>query len=426
MLSRLWSLRRERPLFVWSSIALLALLLVYPLVDWYLRSTGIAPGFGFWDFGVYDNAVERWRAGEPLYVPNESGGYHGSYLYPPAFLLLIWPFALLSFQNGAVAWELFSVLLLWAGLQRIISGLGGDLSRWERGLLLWALLGFQPLLLSVKLGQVAAFFTAMLCFALVAIVGHASEHRVSGAFTGFVGVLKLPYAPSGAYLLRDRRRLAGAAGLTVALGLLSVLYFGLDTHLGYIEVLQWGIGGSGGSRSPRLWLPPYYRPLYAVEYLAGATASLTVRLGIVAWIVLVTLLAVDEPVDRETFALGVAAVPLLSPRTYTYYLVALLPAIVVLLAVELERCRGRDLEGSRGGLPTVPIVATALLQVHAYGLKFLVDHLPAWLPARSALIALAPVLQPGLWGNLLLVGLAATRVAHAASLPRVIRLRLGE
>jgi hypothetical protein len=52
-----------------------------------------------------------------------------------------------------------------------------------------------------------------------------------------------------------------------------------------------------------------------------------------------------------------------------------------------------------------------LLGSQAYGLKYLVDHLPAFVPAREWVIHnLVPVLQPGLWGNLILLGLAAHRV----------------
>ena len=414
LLARLWARRRVRPRLVAAALLLGTLLFAYPLLDLWLREAGVASPFRFYDFGAYSGAVDRWRAGEPIYVRNEDGGYHGSYLDPPLTLWLFRPFVdLFGFREAAMAWQAASVVLLWVGLDGLAASLGARLAWWERGLALWALLGFHPLLLSAKLGQTAAFQTALLCLAFVGLVrGRGSDGRrvgglpprlaglASGALTALVGFVKLPYATAGAHLLRDRDRLAGAViGCGLLLGL-SVAAFGLDAHLRYLDVLAWGAAQGSGTRPPTRWLSPYYRPL---SWLPAATAIRLLLVGVVAG---AAALAADA--DRETFVLGVAGVPLLAPKTYTYYLLALVPAAVVLVALELERTDGR---------PALPVLGVFLAACHAYGLKLAVDVLPGAVPGFAALEPLYYLLQPGLWGNLLVFGLALVRVLERVSLP---------
>jgi len=416
LFARLRARRRDHPRLVAAALLLGALLFAYPFVDYWLRGAGIASPFRFFDFGAYSGAVERWHAGKPIYVPNEDGGYHGTYLYPPFTLWVFEPFAeLLEFREAAMAWQAVSLVLLWVGLDGLASSLGARLAWWERGLLLPALLGFHPLVLSVKLGQTAAFQTALLCLAFVGLArGHdgrltgrlpaRAASLASGALTALVGLFKLPYATAGAHLLRDRDRLAGAVlggGLLVGL---SVAVFGLDAHLRYLDVLAWGATQGGGTRPPTLWLSPYYRPL---SWLPLATA---VRVGLILAVAGAAALAADA--RREAFALGVAGIPLLAPKTYTYYLVALVPAAMVLVAVELERTDGR---------PALPVFGVLLASVHAYGLKVFVDVLPELVPGVAALEPLYYLLQPGLWGNLLVFGLALARTLEAVSVPERMR-----
>lgn len=414
LLARLWGRRHDHPRLVVAVLLLGGLLFVYPFLDYWLRDIGIASPFRFVDFGAYAGAVNRATAGGRIYVPNENGGYHGTFLYPPFAVWLFQPFAdPFGFREGALAWQAVSVALLWVGLDGLASSLGARMAWWERGLLLPVLVGFHPLLLSVKLAQTAAFQTALLCLAFVGLV-RGSDGRLtgrlpdrtaslaSGAGTAIVGLFKLPYATAGAHLLDDRDRLAGAVLGGGLLLCLSISAFGLDAHLQYLDVLAWGAAQGGGTRPPTLWLPPYYRPL---SWLPLATV---VRIGLIVLVAGCATLATDS--HREVFALGVAGVPLLAPKTYTYYLVALLPAAVVLVAVELERADGR-------GRPALPAFGVLFAATHAYGLKLVVDVLPDVVPGFAALEPLYFLLQPGLWGNLLVFGLALVRSAERVSLP---------
>ena len=387
LLRRLLASRDERPGFVAVSLLAGLALATYPAVDWYLRAVDIAPRFGFWDFGAYSAAVDRWAAGESLYVPNDDGGYHGSYLYPPVALLAFAPFLLtLPFRPAVLLWTAVTIALLWVALQRLATALGATLHPIERLGALPLVVGFHPVLLSVKLGQTAAALGALLTFAASASLRGRSY--LSGALTACCGVVKLPYAPAGAHLLDGRDRFVGAVAGGVALLLLSLFFFGVDTHHTFLDVLAWGIDEGSAARSPTVWLPPYYRPFYDVPY------SLAIRIA-ASLAIVVGVLRADGAV-REVTALGFAAVPLLAPLTYAYYFAAAVPAVVLLVAAELDRPAGR---------PALPVVGLLLLQAHSYGLRWAGMVAPEWVPGV--------LLQPGLYGNLLLVGLAGVRVAVA-------------
>lgn len=402
VLRSLWRLRERHPTFVVVATLVCLGLFAYPFVDLALRSAEVAPQFNFWDFGAYNTAINRWLAGESVYVRNDAGGFHGTYLYPPVVLLLFLPFTALTFNAAALAWELSAVLFLWGSLQLAVGALGLDLRWWERLALLWLLLGFQPLLLGVKLGQTPAFLTGLLCLALAFALAdeRGGNEFVSGFLTALAAGVKLPYAPAGAHLLRGRRRFFGAIAGGVVFVTASVAVFGPATNGQFLDVLAWGLDAGSSARSPRLWLPPYYRPFFAVPH---ATA---IRVLLAGGISAAVLLA-GPGVERESFALGAAAVPLLAPQTYAYYFVAAIPAVVALVAAELDR-RGR---------PTLPLVGLVLLGIHSYGLKLLTESLPSWIPPSPEWAVLLTAVQPGLWGNWLLVGLAGVRVLEAVERP---------
>lgn len=426
MLSALWARRRDRPLFVAVTLGTLAVLLVYPVVDLWLRAeTAFAEEFVFRDFTAYERAVERWQAGESIYRRRADGGFWGTYLYPPVAILLFLPFvSLFDHRTAPMVWLGVSALLLWVGLQALVSELGYDLRVYERVGLAWLIAGFHPVILGAKLGQTALFTTALLSFAAAAMIrGERGESRTdgpprskrgalwsyaSGAFTAVVGIVKFAYAPVGAHLLRSRERMAGALLTVPPVAWASIRFFGLEAHRTYVAVLQWGVGkGSGGARSPTLWLPPYYKPL------SWFPASQALRaLACLAVIGLAVLAAARA--RRLVFALGVTAFPLLTPQTYVYYLAALLPAAVILLAEEVER----------DGRPVLVVAGVLLAHGQSYGLKFLVHNVPDAVPAFEALEPHYLLLQPGLWGNALLFGLAAVRVAQTVESPAVVADRL--
>lgn len=409
----LWARRRRRPRFVAGSLLVLGFLLSYPALHWWLHSVGVAGGLEYYDLGAYRVAVENWQAGEPLYVPADDGGYHGSYLYPPVWVLLFWPLSKTAFETAGHVWNAASLGLLWIGLQAAVAAYGLQLAWYERGLLLWAIVGFYPVIISVRLAQVSVYLAGLLAVALAALV-YAERHDsaraqyASGVATALGGTMKLTYAPTGTPLLADRRRLVGAVVTGLALLAVSLAVFGVDAHRAYLDVLAWGKDWGIDPRHPRAWGPAYYRPLWilgTIDVLEGRL-GLVVRLSLAAGIAALAVLAADRDVDAEVFAMGVAAVPLVAPRAYSQDLAVFLPVVVVLLATELRRPPG-------DGRPLVPVVGLWLAAVHAYGLYAMVEVLPGRVPGGDLVAEASPLLQPGLWAAVLLLGLAAWRVGAA-------------
>lgn len=100
---RLWALRDDRPGFVLLVVFTLLVLATYPVIDWWLRAADIATQYTYHDFGAFSGDVNRWQAGEELYLQADDGGYRGTYLYPPIVLPLYLPFTWLDFT--AAGWR---------------------------------------------------------------------------------------------------------------------------------------------------------------------------------------------------------------------------------------------------------------------------------------------------------------------------------
>jgi len=410
---QLWSLRRDRPLLVVLSILTACVTLVWPIVDGLLQTSGpihVAP-YGFNDFGVYSGTVDAWLNGEEIYVENEDGGYHGSYLYPPFVLPLFYPFSWLGFEAGPVLLGAVSLFLLWVGIEAVAGTFGARLAVPERILLLFALFGFHPALWDFKWAQVSTLLAAVLCFAFLTHErgdrGYRGSTYLSGVLTTLGSSVKIFYATSGAHLLRDRRRFGAAIATAGALLAGSVLVFGVSTHLAYLDVLTWGKGWGTGQLAPAEWQTAYYRPFFLIDQLLDSIGLTPPDVWIIGATILGTLAVIglslaarDEPAAaRPTFALGVAVVPLLAPRAYTHDLVVMLLPAVIVLGLELER---------DDGLPWLPVLAVLLFHLHSPGTKLVIHLL-----GNSA----AVLLQPGVYGTFLLVGLASARVAEHASAP---------
>jgi hypothetical protein len=403
----LWERRREQPLFVALCIVTVAIVVVWPVVDALLARYELVhvTDYGFNDFGAYAGAVDNSVSGDaPIYTRNEDGGFHGSYLYPPYVLPLFYPFAKLGFETGPVLFGVFSLFLLYVGIEAVVAELGYSLTVPERIVLFFGLFGFHPALWDFKWGQVSTLLAALLCFAFYTHErgqrGHAASAYLSGLFTALAGGVKLFYATAGAHLLRNGRRFAG--GVVTGIGLLvsSLVVFGLDTHDLYLDVLTWGKGWGTDQLPPAEWQTAYYRPLFLLDQtiervglsLPDAWIPVAIVAGVLAVIGLTLRRRHNPHGSTLTFALGVAVIPLFAPRAYTHDLVVLLLPAVLLLSEELDR---------NDGLPWVPVLGVLLVHFQTYGTRAAIH-----LFDRSQ----AVLLQPGVYGTLLLVGLAAGRL----------------
>lgn len=422
---RLWALRRERPLFVLVSVLTLGALLCWLPLEHHLQNVGLGLPYSFNDFSAYTGALARWFDGGPLYLEQPGGGYHGEYLYPPITVLLFVPFKTTGFQTGAILFGATSIVLLWFGLTAMARTLGYRLRIWERLALLVAIAGFQPVIRNFRWAQTATFLTALLAFGFYlqergeatrsaytdALVSDRTRRRLrygSGALTTLGSSFKLFFATSGAHLLRDRDRLVGALATAGGLAAASLLVFGIETHRTYLDVLLWGKGW-GATRPLYLWdASAAYHPLHVFGEFALWLKILGV-LGVIG----LALAARDDrstAARRATFALGVAAVPLVAPQAASHDLVVLVVPAIVLLAGELDRPDGRA---------WIPVLSVLLVHLHRYALAFLTNP-DATYPGATVLYDFGAVLQPAMWGTFLLVGLAAYRVGEHASLPAAL------
>ncbi len=407
----LWKLRRKRPVFVLLTVVTILAMVCWPVADALLRRyevVHVSP-YGFNDFGAYKRAVGNWLSGDaPIYTEADDGGYHGSYLYPPFVLPLFYPFAQLGFETGPVLFGVLSLFLLWVGIEAVIEELGYGLTVLERIVLLFALFGFQPALWDFKWGQISTLLAALLCFAFYTHErgeqGHAGSQYLSGILTTLASSVKLFYATSGAHLLRSSKRFLAGVATGIVLILTSFVVFGLETHRLYFDVLRWGKGWGGQDRPPFETTTAHYRPMYVFhELFERVGLSLPDRvviaviiLGVIAVIGLVVATRHEPDASHLTFALGVAIIPLFAPRAYTHDLVVLLLPAILLLAHEIKR---------ENGYPWIPVLATLLIHFHAYGTRAAIH-----LFDRPT----AGMIQPGVYGTFLLVGLATARLLASA------------
>ena len=373
-----------------------------------LTTADITAGFSRTDFWVYWSTAGDWLDGESIYDPADP---FGGYLYPPIYLLFFTPFAMfLTLDGGYQLWMVLSIGGLWIAMQALIVTYVPTLNRLERIVIaigsLSLLFCFHPVWYGMRLGQVTISAAALVTIAVVAMERQASgaiHGAISGILTAVVGTVKLFYAPVGAHLLLSPLRFAWAllAGVLLLSG--SLLIFGMEVHLNYLEVLRWGEDwGEEPSHPASGWIPGYYRPFYYLGHAhlgdTGLPLSLLPRLIIVIGIISLAMWVRNEPADREIFALGIVAIPLLSPQISVHDFALLIPSFIMLTYIEVRR----------GGYPWIPIFAILLIHWQAYA-TFALANAPEWVMLAGVISTWSPLLQPGVYANFLLVGLAAGR-----------------
>ena len=183
-----------------------------------IRSYDAVGNLGY-DYLAYDLAVDRLLAGQPLYdaTATEFGPF-GLFFYPPPFLLLVLPVALLPQETAIWTW---TVLLVAA------SGAAVAVMPVVRRTFWWVLLLAAlswPLVYSIALGQVGAI--ALLLFA----IGWRwlDQPRPLGLSIGLGTVIKVqPALLIGWAVVTGRRQAAVVAvALVAVLGIVATLVTG--------------------------------------------------------------------------------------------------------------------------------------------------------------------------------------------------------
>src|SRR5437879_1776369 len=186
------------------------------------------------DFPVYHYAARKMlsRTG-PMYGPQSGIGWPQVYRYPPLFLLLFVPFALLPLRFAAILWAALKFTALGLLARALFSRLG------THGLV-WQLLSLLPALpylaLEFHYGNVQFFIFALAGAALLCLDERPALAAVALALAISVKVAPLFFVP---YLIvRKRIAVAGLAlALTAALTLLPAGYFGWHPNASLLH--QW-------------------------------------------------------------------------------------------------------------------------------------------------------------------------------------------
>ena len=296
----------------WLQIAAIASLVFF--VGPILLNAGATLGY---DYHAYANAADRLLHGQALYDPsvNVAGGF-AIYLYPPPFVALAVPFALLPASIAPAAWiaAMLIAFLVGAAVMPVRREV-----RWAI-----ALLGglSWPLAYSLKLGQVGP-----LLFLLFA-AGWRWLDRPGrlGALIALGTIVKVQPAILLVWAGLTRRwRAVGVAllvGLVAALG--ATLLTGLATWTDYLELLR-------RVTAPVTTAHNFTPGAIAFQLGASEGVASVIQLATTVGVVLVTVWAALRMPAEVGYLTAAIASQLLSPLLWDHYAMLLLLPVAWLL-----------------------------------------------------------------------------------------------
>lgn len=364
-----------------------------------LKLTGIADGTNFYDFGAYYNAAERVIHDYPLY--DWTSSYPGvttlpespdRYLYAPLVSVLFVPFGLLPFETAALAWSTLSIIVYLAGITVLIKSLTTSLSRREWAIIYTASLGFGPFVITFIAGQVTGILAGILCFVAARYHNHKGREALSSILTTVPVVFKAYYAPAGAPLLRDRRRLLSALASGTSIILIGVLIFGPQTTIEYLKVLAGGKGWGSAIDPPTTWNINNFHPFYYLD-----NTGYIIRVLFLATIATVAYRSRHyelEYMDLYMYSFGLLGIVLGAPVISTSGLIVTVPVILFLLMTTIH---------DQPGVFVGTLGATILIHIHPYTNEFLSSILFPALDVDRLAGVIIPVVQPAVWGVFLLL-----------------------
>jgi hypothetical protein len=270
-----------------------------------------------YDYQAYANAAERLLHGQPLYDPsvNVAGGF-AIYLYPPPFVLLALPFALLPASIGPTAWIASMAVAFLAGVALL------PVKREVR----WAivLLGglSWPLAYSLKLGQVGP-----LLFLLFAAGWRWLDRpgRLGTAIALGTIVKVQPAILLGWAAATRRWRAVGIALIVLLVAALgATLATGLATWSDYLDLLR---RVSAPVTTAHNFTPG------AIAFQLGAPVGIASAIQVAATVavLVVTVWAALRAPAEVGYLTAVTASQLLSPLLWDHYAMLLLLPVAWLL-----------------------------------------------------------------------------------------------
>ncbi len=341
----------ERQLRITYALAL-GLAVVYAALI--IRSADAVGTLGY-DYLAYDLAVDRLLAGQPIYdATAQEFGPFGLFFYPPPFLLLVLPVALLPQSLAIWTW---TVLLVVASLAAVaIMPIARRTFWW---VLLLAALSW-PLLYAIKLGQVGPI--ALLLFA----IGWRwlDQPRPLGLSIGLGTVIKVqPALLIGWAIVTGRRQAAVVAlALVVVLGIVATVVTGPGAWFDLASLL---------ARVSRPIETPNAFGVGRLAFEAGASFELATLLHWANFALAVLVVAVT--VLRGSAVAGYMAVVVasqfLSPVLWDHY------ALVLLLPTAWLLDRGHQWAAAIPLVTSTPLVLMQIGLPAAYPIAFWVTLL---------------------------------------------------
>lgn len=321
----------------WLAGSLAAIALVYGVFSY----VNLFAGDWARDFApLFRGPRALWR-GESLYTLDELrlNPFSAVYKYPPFFALIMGPFTPLSPGIAFQSWKAFQVALVALAAWLIWSAEELSWRRWSSLWLLIALALFQPIIDTIRYGQVDAILLATLAGALWAI--RRDRWWLFGVLIAIATLTKL----YPAYLLvlpLVRRRWQGIAGFAGALAVLlivGVAAMGLDVHLVYLrEVLPLSGGGTGWIENQTIngFLNRLTATTFGLEPAGGPRTMLATYLAAAA----LTLLALwwsRTLDDGRAFGLLIVTMLIVLPVSWIHYqTILLIPLIGLFAAIERD------------------------------------------------------------------------------------------
>lgn len=327
-------------------------------------------------------AAHRLFGGRNPYARIPSCGVLFNLPHPPAYLLLIGPFALLPMPAAAIIWSLVTLAALAASLALIARELGIMLPAWRLGLLLGLLVFWPPLLGTLLEAQVSPIL--LLLLALTWCWARRGRSGWAGAALGLAGAIRLvPLLAVLYFLLRRDWRAVFAAGATFVVA--SLLPFPLIGTAGYLayatsEAPQTTASWIGHEHNISIWgfaslLFVGHRSAAALGHAPNLVKPLALALIAAALAVLVARTYARRRLpfreDESTFLAYLPLMLLASPLTWEhYFVILLLPLLVVgqrvgwLGAVAAPGIPSAVLSRERTNLRWLVAIALAVIEVN--------------------------------------------------------------
>ena len=269
---------------------------------------------------VYEQAAHR-AAQQQIFARDIP---YAAFFYPPMFLLICWPLALLPYLWSLAIWQGTTFLLYWRTLRAVSPPQLGALP----------LLAFPAVALTLGHGQNAFLSTALFAAAVASLNRHAA---MAGVLFGALVYkpqlgLVIPFA-----LLAMRRwtTLATAAATVAMFAAASYLAFGEAAWRGFVA------GSAAATDALNHNLVGDYKmqsTFAAVRLLGGSVATAYAVHAAVALLVLVAMMMTlrKDPEPAAAGALMVAATLLVSPFVLDYDLLLLALPLVWLFSQAMQ------------------------------------------------------------------------------------------